>query len=110
MIFHKGTDSHDYKYGAAIWEECLAVSDPKWHARWPPPRCSTSPAPRPATAPDDPGPRGGRQGDGVRPAGQRRSDSGRRIAIPSAIRERREPSKASTVVSQEPMARSQSAV
>ena len=21
MIFHKGTDSHDYKYGAAIWEE-----------------------------------------------------------------------------------------
>jgi hypothetical protein len=32
MIFHKGTDSHDYKYGAAIWEECLAASDPKWHA------------------------------------------------------------------------------
>jgi len=33
MIFHKGTDSHDYKYGAAIWEESLAVSEPKWHAR-----------------------------------------------------------------------------
>jgi hypothetical protein len=33
MIFHKGTDSHDYKYGAAIWEESLAVSDPKWHPR-----------------------------------------------------------------------------
>jgi hypothetical protein len=31
MIFHKGTDSHDYKYGAAIWEESLAVSEPKWH-------------------------------------------------------------------------------
>ncbi len=33
MIFHKGTDSHDYKYGAAIWEECLAVAEPRWHAR-----------------------------------------------------------------------------
>jgi hypothetical protein len=32
MIFHKGTDSHDYKYGAAIWEECLAATEPKWHA------------------------------------------------------------------------------
>ena len=32
MIFHKGTDSHDYKYGAAIWEECRAASEPKWHA------------------------------------------------------------------------------
>jgi hypothetical protein len=32
MIFHKGRDSHDYKYGAAIWEECLLASDPKWHA------------------------------------------------------------------------------
>jgi hypothetical protein len=32
MIFHKGTDSHDYKYGAAIWEECLAASEPKWQA------------------------------------------------------------------------------
>jgi hypothetical protein len=32
MIFHKGTDSHDYKYGAAIWEECLASSDPGWQA------------------------------------------------------------------------------
>jgi hypothetical protein len=31
MIFHKGTDSHDYKYGAAVWEECLLASDPKWH-------------------------------------------------------------------------------
>jgi hypothetical protein len=30
MIFHKGTDSHDYKYGAAAWEECLLASDPKW--------------------------------------------------------------------------------
>src|SRR5208337_3881468 len=32
MIFHKGTDSHDYKYGAAIWEECLAATEPKWQA------------------------------------------------------------------------------
>ena len=32
MIFHKGTDSHDYKYGAAIWEESLAVAEPRWHA------------------------------------------------------------------------------
>jgi hypothetical protein len=30
MIFHKGRDSHDYKYGAAAWEECLLASDPKW--------------------------------------------------------------------------------
>ena len=28
----QGTDSHDYKYGAAIWEECLAVAEPRWHA------------------------------------------------------------------------------
>jgi hypothetical protein len=32
MIFHKGTDSHDYKYGAAIWEECLATSESRWRA------------------------------------------------------------------------------
>jgi hypothetical protein len=32
MIFHKGTDSHDYKYGAAAWEEFLLASDPKWQA------------------------------------------------------------------------------
>jgi hypothetical protein len=31
MIFHKGRDSHDYKYGAAAWEECVLASDPKWH-------------------------------------------------------------------------------
>ncbi len=30
MIFHKGKDSHDYKYGAAIWEECQLATDPKW--------------------------------------------------------------------------------
>jgi hypothetical protein len=30
MIFHKGTNAHDYKYGAAAWEECLLASDPKW--------------------------------------------------------------------------------
>ena len=32
MIFHKGRDSHDYKYGAAVWEECLLASDPRWQA------------------------------------------------------------------------------
>jgi hypothetical protein len=30
MIFHKGRDSHEYKYGAAAWEECELASDPKW--------------------------------------------------------------------------------
>ena len=30
MIFHKGRDSHDYKYGAAAWEECQLATDPKW--------------------------------------------------------------------------------
>jgi hypothetical protein len=30
MIFHKGRDSHDYKYGAAVWEECLWSTDPRW--------------------------------------------------------------------------------
>ena len=30
MIFHKGRDSHDYKYGAALWEECLWSTEPKW--------------------------------------------------------------------------------
>ena len=33
MIFHKGTDSHDYKYGAAIWEESLNTTDPRWKPR-----------------------------------------------------------------------------
>jgi hypothetical protein len=32
LIFHKGRDSHDYKYGAAAWEECVLASDPKWRA------------------------------------------------------------------------------
>jgi hypothetical protein len=30
MIFHKGRDSHDYKYGAAVWEECQLAADPRW--------------------------------------------------------------------------------
>ncbi len=30
LILRKGRDSHDYKYGAAAWEECLLASDPKW--------------------------------------------------------------------------------
>jgi hypothetical protein len=30
LIFHKGRDSHDYKFGAAAWEEHRLVSDPAW--------------------------------------------------------------------------------
>jgi hypothetical protein len=30
MIFTKGRDSHQYKYGAASWEESLLATDPKW--------------------------------------------------------------------------------
>ena len=33
MIFHKGRDSHDYKYGAAILEECLWSTEPKWRSQ-----------------------------------------------------------------------------
>ncbi len=32
LIFHKGRDSHDYKFGAAAWEEFRLASDPKWQA------------------------------------------------------------------------------
>ena len=32
LIFHKGRDSHDYKFGAASWEEFRLASDPKWQA------------------------------------------------------------------------------
>lgn len=32
MVFHKGRDSHDYKYAAAAWEECRLATDPKWRA------------------------------------------------------------------------------
>ena len=32
LIFHKGRDSHDYKYGAAAWEEYRLASDPRWRA------------------------------------------------------------------------------
>ena len=33
MIFHKGKDSHDYKYGAALLEECLWSTEPKWRSQ-----------------------------------------------------------------------------
>ncbi len=47
MIFHKGRDSHDYKYGAAIWEECLWSTDSEVaRSRWSRPRCSICQAPR----------------------------------------------------------------
>ena len=32
MVFHKGSDSHDYKFAAASWEECQIATDPKWQA------------------------------------------------------------------------------
>lgn len=31
-IFRKGRDSHDYKYGAAAWEEHQHASDPRWQS------------------------------------------------------------------------------
>ena len=33
MIFHKGRDSHDYKYGGAVWEEFLWSTDSKWRGQ-----------------------------------------------------------------------------
>jgi hypothetical protein len=30
LIFHKANDSHQYKYGAAAWEEFHLATDPKW--------------------------------------------------------------------------------
>jgi hypothetical protein len=33
MIFHKGKDSHDYKYGAAAWEEFLWSTNAKWRGQ-----------------------------------------------------------------------------
>ena len=33
MIFHKGRDSHDYKYGAALSEEFLWSSSPGFSGR-----------------------------------------------------------------------------
>lgn len=51
MIFHKGTDSHDYKYGAAIWEDFPRRRPTRSGGRtWPRPPCSTSPAPASPTA------------------------------------------------------------
>jgi hypothetical protein len=32
LILHKSNDSHQYKYGAAIWEEYRLTSDPRWQA------------------------------------------------------------------------------
>ena len=33
MIFHKGAESHQYKYGAAMAEEFLWSTEPRWHGR-----------------------------------------------------------------------------
>ncbi len=30
LVFRKGRDSHQYKYGAASWEECLLSSNERW--------------------------------------------------------------------------------
>lgn len=32
LIFRKGRDAHDYKFGAASWEECVLTSNPRWRA------------------------------------------------------------------------------
>jgi hypothetical protein len=32
LIFHKANDSHQYKYGAAAWEEWRLATDPRWQA------------------------------------------------------------------------------
>jgi hypothetical protein len=32
LIFLKGRDSHQYKYGGAAWEECLLAADDRWRA------------------------------------------------------------------------------
>jgi hypothetical protein len=33
MIFHKGAESHQYKYGAALAEEFLWSTEPKWRSQ-----------------------------------------------------------------------------
>ena len=75
MIFHKGRDSHDYKYGAAAWEECLLASDPKWQR--PAGRRPDVPRPRRQDArqpADDPRPRRRRSTCSVR--SNRRASTG----------------------------------
>ena len=32
QIFRKGAESHQYKFGAAIWEESRLASENRWHA------------------------------------------------------------------------------
>jgi hypothetical protein len=51
MIFHKGTDSHHYKYGAALWEEVRLATDPAWQRALTAAAMSYVPA---ASAPDSP--------------------------------------------------------
>lgn len=51
MIFHKGNESHQYKYGAALWEEVRLATDPKWQTALTAAAMSYVPA---ANAPDSP--------------------------------------------------------
>ena len=51
MIFHKGRDSHDYKYGAALWEGMPLVDRAQMaQSRSSRPRCPISRVPRRPTA------------------------------------------------------------
>jgi hypothetical protein len=51
LIFRKGHDSHDYKYGAAAWEEFRLASEPMWQAPLAAAALGNFPS---ATAPDSP--------------------------------------------------------
>jgi hypothetical protein len=66
MIFHKGTDSHHYKYGAALWEEVRLATDPAWRRALTAAAMSYVPA---ASAPDSPLMKRAREAaDAVKPA------------------------------------------
>lgn len=51
MIFHKGRESHQYKYGAALWEEARLATDPAWRNALTAAAMSYVPA---ATSPESP--------------------------------------------------------
>ena len=51
LIFHKGRDSHDFKYGAAIWEEARLATDPTWRANLAAAAMHYTPSPSTADSP-----------------------------------------------------------
>ena len=66
MIFHKGNESHQYKYGAALWEEVRLATDPAWQHALTASAMSYVPA---ASAPDSPLMKRAREAaDAVKPA------------------------------------------